>query len=246
MSKVRPSSEPTRETFAFIDRLERLSTIDDVTRTMERALARFGIESFIVTGLSTKERAFEKLILATRLPAAFLTHYIENDYARFDPIASRCIKSHMPFEWEADSYRSHANPRVAEIMRLAADFGLRQGYIVPIHGPNGYEACVSMVAAELDLSARAKAALHLMALYAFDRVRRLRGELPGGKPPLTAREREVLAWAALGKSAAQISETLKIAKRTVDEHTQTAVRRLGAANRTQAVAIALRDRIIDI
>jgi LuxR family quorum sensing-dependent transcriptional regulator len=62
---------------------------------------------------------------------------------------------------------------------------------------------------------------------------------------LTAREREVLTWAAHGKSASQISETLSISKRTVDEHTQTAARKLGAANRTQAVAIALRDRIID-
>ena len=62
---------------------------------------------------------------------------------------------------------------------------------------------------------------------------------------LTAREREVLAWAAKGKSASQISQTLRISKRTVDEHTQTAARKLGAANRTQAVAIALRDRIIE-
>ncbi len=39
---------------------------------------------------------------------------------------------------------------------------------------------------------------------------------------------------------------LKISKRTVDEHSQTAARKLGAANRTQAVAIALGDRIIQV
>ena len=39
-------------------------------------------------------------------------------------------------------------------------------------------------------------------------------------------------------------EILHIAKRTVDEHTQKAIRKLGAANRTQAVAIALRERLI--
>ena len=63
---------------------------------------------------------------------------------------------------------------------------------------------------------------------------------------LTAREREVLSWAAADLPAAQISLALKISKRTVDEHSQTAARKLGAANRTQAVAIAMRDRIIDI
>jgi DNA-binding CsgD family transcriptional regulator len=62
---------------------------------------------------------------------------------------------------------------------------------------------------------------------------------------LTARERQVLTWVARGKSAWEIGEILQIAKRTVDEHVQRATRKLGAANRTQATAIAIRDRLID-
>jgi len=61
---------------------------------------------------------------------------------------------------------------------------------------------------------------------------------------LTPREREVLWWAAQGKSAWEIGTILHISKRTVDEHTQRATRKLGAANRTQAVATALRERLI--
>jgi DNA-binding CsgD family transcriptional regulator len=62
---------------------------------------------------------------------------------------------------------------------------------------------------------------------------------------LTPREREVLAWVSRGKSAWEIGTILRITKRTVDEHVQTVVRKLGAANRTQAVAIAIRDRLIE-
>ncbi len=61
---------------------------------------------------------------------------------------------------------------------------------------------------------------------------------------LTPREHEVLWWAAQGKSAWEIGEILHISKRTVDEHTQKAIRKLGAVNRTQAVAVALRERLI--
>jgi LuxR family quorum sensing-dependent transcriptional regulator len=43
-----------------------------------------------------------------------------------------------------------------------------------------------------------------------------------------------------------IGQILNISKRTVDEHSQTAARKLGASNRTQAVAIALRDHIIEV
>ena len=61
---------------------------------------------------------------------------------------------------------------------------------------------------------------------------------------LTTREVEVLRWVARGKSAWEVGEILHITKRTVDEHACTAVRKLGAVNRTHAVALALRDRII--
>jgi DNA-binding CsgD family transcriptional regulator len=71
-------------------------------------------------------------------------------------------------------------------------------------------------------------------------------EAPKRVQSLTPREREVLTWAARGKSAWEIGEILHITKRTVDEHVRTATRKLGATNRTQAVAIALRNRIIDV
>ncbi len=238
--------EVPRDAFSFVDAVEQLSTLDDVANSFEQALARYGVESFIATGLPTKGQSFEELVIASRWPPEFFMLYVENDYARHDPLIRNSIQSYMPFEWHADSFRSDGNPRAAEIMSRAAEFGLKHGYLVPIHGPKSYEGCVSMAAVKLDLSARAKSAVHLMALYAFDRMRRLRGQMPDKKVPLTAREREVLSWIAAGKSAAQISQALRISKRTVDEHSQTAARKLGAANRTQAVAIAMRERIIEM
>jgi DNA-binding CsgD family transcriptional regulator len=67
---------------------------------------------------------------------------------------------------------------------------------------------------------------------------------PSRTRALTRREREVLTWIARGKTAWEIGGILEIAKRTVDEHTHSSMRKLGAANRTQAVAIALRSRTI--
>jgi DNA-binding CsgD family transcriptional regulator len=71
-----------------------------------------------------------------------------------------------------------------------------------------------------------------------------RGRAPSH--PLTPRELEVLGLVAQGKSAREIGDILGIAKRTVDEHVQTVVRKLNAENRTHAVAIALRDKVIEI
>lgn len=70
----------------------------------------------------------------------------------------------------------------------------------------------------------------------------------GRKKPdtITARESEVLEWVARGKSAREIAAILKITKRTVDAHVHSAIRKIGAVNRTNAVVIAIRDRIIDV
>ena len=57
---------------------------------------------------------------------------------------------------------------------------------------------------------------------------------------LSPRERQVLALIARGKSARSIGLILKISPRTVNVHSAAIVRKLGAENRLQAVALAVR------
>ena len=67
---------------------------------------------------------------------------------------------------------------------------------------------------------------------------------PGERPPLTRREREILALLAEGMSGAQIAEKLVLSPETVRTHVRNAMAKLGASTRSQAVALALqRDEI---
>jgi LuxR family transcriptional regulator, quorum-sensing system regulator BjaR1 len=65
------------------------------------------------------------------------------------------------------------------------------------------------------------------------------------QPGLTLRERRVLTWAAQGKSSWEVGKILGISLRAVDGSMSSVIRKLGAANRTHAVAIALRNKLID-
>ncbi len=47
-----------------------------------------------------------------------------------------------------------------------------------------------------------------------------------------------------GNAARQVAEALGITERTVHAHAEAVVRKLGAINRANAVAIAVRDRIV--
>ena len=61
-----------------------------------------------------------------------------------------------------------------------------------------------------------------------------------GDSPLTAREHEVLAAAASHDTAAEIAATLHLSEGTVRNYLSAAIRKLGARNRHEAVAIAER------
>lgn len=67
---------------------------------------------------------------------------------------------------------------------------------------------------------------------------------PGMTEPLTAREREVLALVAQGLANKEIAERLIITERTVKFHVSAIMGKLGAANRTEAVALARQQNLL--
>jgi DNA-binding NarL/FixJ family response regulator len=67
-------------------------------------------------------------------------------------------------------------------------------------------------------------------------------------PPraLTPRELEVLRLVAQGRANKEIAAALAITERTVKYHLSGAMARLGAANRTEAVALAAQRGLIEL
>ena len=236
-----------QEAFDFVESLDRLDTPGAVLDTMQGAISRFGLEWVALAGILPKPgETMDDLVLAHRSPDGLHDVYSSRDYIRVDPNVRSALHSSRPFEWTWEDYGDEHGPCATEVMRVLADFTILRGFFVPVHGVGGYEAAVALAGADVDLAPEAQPGLHLMSLYAFERTRQLLARKPEGKPPLTPREREVLAWSAQGKSAWEIGTILSVGKRTVDEHAQTAMRKLGAVNRTQAVAIALRHRLFDV
>ncbi|MFE6823160.1 ATP-binding protein [Streptomyces sp. NPDC057690] len=67
----------------------------------------------------------------------------------------------------------------------------------------------------------------------------------GGPVALTARERDVLRLLARGRSNRQIGEELFISGKTASVHVSNILAKLSAASRTEAVAIAYRERLLE-
>jgi two-component system, NarL family, response regulator len=67
----------------------------------------------------------------------------------------------------------------------------------------------------------------------------------GSRGKLTRRQREILQLLADGGSTGAAARELGLSEETVKTHTKNVLARLGARNRTHAVAIALRECLID-
>jgi DNA-binding NarL/FixJ family response regulator len=67
----------------------------------------------------------------------------------------------------------------------------------------------------------------------------------GSRGKLTRRQREILQLLANGESTMVAARELDLSEETVKTHTKNALARLGARNRTHAVAIAIRECLID-
>jgi two-component system NarL family response regulator len=68
---------------------------------------------------------------------------------------------------------------------------------------------------------------------------------PKGRAKLTRRQRQILQLLADGESTTVAARELGLSEETVKTHAKHALARLGARNRTHAVAIALRESLIE-
>ena len=231
----------------FVDRLSALKSKTDVLKAMQTALRDVGFEHFVMTDLPQSNEGLQTHLLMIDLPIGWPKHYLANDYHRTDPVVRMCRATTNPFEWSEAPFLPREQTRSREVMQRADDFGMKHGFTLPIHGLDGLTSCLSMSSGEQPfLNRYTKPALHLMGIYALERVRELEERRRTPTPVLTPREIEVLTWAAAGKSAATIADILMITERTVVSHTVNATQKLGAANKTEAVARALLSRLISL
>ena len=177
-------------------------------------------------------------------PRAWRERYDQQSYLAIDPVLTRALGSVIPFAWDE---LDKSDPAVARLFEEAAQFGLRHGFSVPVHGAHG-EGGVLSLARERPLPVTAAerqqlfqqaqwftAVLHqkLLQLVFKDRLPLRRAQL------LTRRERECLRFAADGLSAPDIARNMNIAERTVVFHLKHAEQKLGAKRRQHAVARAV-------
>jgi DNA-binding CsgD family transcriptional regulator len=236
----------------FQDGLQRFSSVksvEEITGLCDSYCKLFGFDTFVYALRVPEYFAHSKLVIVDGYPSSWVNHYFERSFYDADPVMEHCLKHIVPIEW--------CNIRVEEgstqelMMNEAGEFGLKSGVTMPIHSPHGELGVLSFALDRFEPAAKdttryAMPYIQLLASYMHEALRRISGLDSGSKeqPPLSAREKECLKWAADGKSAWEIGNILHISERTVNFHLNNIVQKLGVTNRQHAVAKATLKGII--
>jgi LuxR family quorum-sensing system transcriptional regulator CciR len=181
--------------------------------------------------------------------------WIDQELHLVSPIAAVCRISTRPFVWDAEKVAravGQGRRRSALQWPLMPDRGFAGGITVPIHMPRARTGSVSWYSRNAAVNLQEVLDQHadvlrLAAVHFMDLVYALRVEREvalDGRLPLSERELECLTWAALGRTDVEIGAVLHRSPATARFHMDNAVRKLGARNRTQAVAIAVQRGLI--
>lgn len=177
-------------------------------------------------------------------PAEFIHEYLARDFFRVDNLMRQALDGPRA---QYCSEKAVGRPR--EITGLCSDFGLREGYFAGARAP-GAGASGSLFlfkSRAMKQDRRTPAILEFLAPHlqlAFFRA--FQREEPGpAAVALSTREREVMRWLCEGKSSWETSVIVGVSERTVNFHVYNVLRRLGASNRPQALAMLARSGALD-
>lgn len=238
------------QTLDFIKRVDAAPTAVAVCDLLLNETSEFGFRNLFAGTIplpGSNKSQQESHVLLDRWPSEWAERYFSRGYLFNDPAIKGVLTGGSPFVWRDLEPTYRDNSDAAKVMNEAGDFGLAQGFTVPLITLEGHAAGFSFAGPRIELPESAKGMLMLLATYGLGRALKFyRFECAKNTGlDLSEREREALKWAAEGKSEWEIGVILNISEHTADKHLRTAKHKLGVTNRTHAIAEAIRRGIID-
>jgi DNA-binding CsgD family transcriptional regulator len=230
-----------RPALEFLQNAQDVTSLDALNRRFAEVVEPFGFSMFQYCHLATPGQPLLPRMLFGRPDERWNQCYRQQRMFKRDPALNAIFSNARPFTW-SDIRRNATLDVDCRIFDEAAELGLCEGLVIPIHGPHGSVAGLQVVGGEPNLDPALRPTLHALGLM-YGALGLPLSELDADRTPkrgLSPREKECLLWAARGKSDWDTGMILGLSERTVSMHCDRARARLGARTRIQALATALR------
>lgn len=223
----------------FIEGMQEARSLDDLQGHIIGLRDVFDVEHLVYHSVNAAGGQYAALTY----PLAWVDRYLEQDYARVDPVVQGCYRRFHPVDWKRLDW---SGKQVRDFMGEAQDAGVgQQGFSVPIRGPNGQFALFTVSDRRTDTAWEKYTETHVRDLIlAAHFVNQKALEIERGTDEttlqnLSPREIDALTMLAMGYSRAQAAESLSISEHTLRVYIESARFKLAASNTTHAVARAL-------
>lgn len=189
----------------------------------------------------------DSMYVRTTYSPEWVSRYLQRNYIDIDPVLQEGVQRMLPFDWSEISMTKAAIPLFEDAVAHGLGTG---GYSIPVIDKNYRRALFSINTfatgpgwAETVSAYKAEWAdiahiIHNMAM----------NEIFGANEQalhLSPREVQCLTWAARGKDHKEIATILGLSGHTVLGYLKSTRHKLGCVNIAQAIAEAIRFRIID-
>ncbi|WP_232631314.1 autoinducer binding domain-containing protein [Methylobacterium sp. Leaf118] len=227
--------------------LDRARSRDDILRGILPRLKPFGIE-YIISAMIPQNRlparTQKNYLILENTPEEWRRLYFSKGYMYQDPIVQATLQNTTGFAWAEVEPPAPLDARARQVMGEAREFGLADGFTVPLATLEEERGGLTFAGPRLEISPAQRGILTLLASCMVGQTLLIDGG--GGERPmiLTQRERESLQWAAEGKTDWEIGELMGISQHGADFHLRSARLKLGCVTRTQAVAEGMRRGLI--
>lgn len=218
-------------------------------RTAEEASTRFfeAARGMGATYLQTRlyRRPVARLTSETHWAAGGFIKRISRDgwvgSAAFKYICFECNPLLTAIRENLTSYRfsdfaPHGQRAFRPYWDALSEAGMAEALCATSYGAKGVITSLHLGFGERDLDPASARAVRMAGLLLTERLLEFSGGLKDDLPELTARERDCLAFMADGRRDREIGDLFAISEQTVRFHIDNARRKLGAANRAQAIA----------
>ncbi|MBP0617254.1 autoinducer binding domain-containing protein [Jiella sp. KSK16Y-1] len=212
---------------------------DDLVLAIDEVAEQYGFNHAASLSLpSTDDVGLATRVIHSNWSPAFARGYEAHGLHKSKIVVGTLRTDPMPFVWDAETLYGTDEPDPSPAARFLLQEGYLAGVLLPVHAMTSFNGALSFAGRTPNLSDQAVAELHRFAFTYFCMLAGVRFEENQKNNPLSGRERDCLKLAMLGKTSSEIGIILSLSEYTVSQYLTAAQRKMNAANRTHAVAMA--------
>lgn len=227
-------------------------TLTETLQTyINRKLSPLGSPEYAYTVVCKKNPS--DVLIISSYPDEWIALYRANNFQLIDPVILTAFRRTSPFAWD-ENITLMSDLKFTKIFSLSKQYNIVNGFTYVLHDHMNNLALLSVIInsnGQEELERRLSSeqgAMQMLLIDVNEQMYRLAGPTSDSKRQIhegtdkaifTSRENEVLYWASMGKTYAEIAAIAGISVSTVKFHIKNVVVKLGVSNARQAIRLGV-------